>query len=165
VLGIVVLDAPHVGGIVRARMHPGEHDGLIAAEARRRVDRVRVHAPILQVRSRPDDKEGVGLLHRIQPGEVEKAAVHHVEAARFERDLVEDIDLVELAIGDVDERRNVAAQIEQRIQLHRPLGRTKARSGKQRQRHVDRRDVERIGRVRQLDAEWLARVESACRGD
>ena len=66
-----------------------------------------------------------------------------------------------LAVRDVNELRNVAAQIEQRMQFHRRLGFAKACPGKQRQRQVDCRGIERIGRIVQLHTKAVPGVELA----
>ena len=109
-------------------------------------------------------------MQRIEPGEIREATIHHVETARLERDLVEDIDLVQLAVRDVNESRDVATShgdflrphVEQRMKFDRRLGLAKARPREERQGQVDGRGVERIGRVVQRDAETLARVKLAC---
>ena len=83
----------------------------------------------------------------MEPGEVDIAPVHDVKAASFEGDPVENADVVELAVGNVDEGRNVAPQAEQRMELDRAFVFTEARPRKQRQAQVDGGRVERISRV------------------
>ena len=75
------------------------------------------------------------------------ASIHDVEAAGLEGDLVENVYVVEFAVGDMDEGRNVAPQIEQRVEFDRPLVFAKARPGKKRQAHIDGSRVERIDRT------------------
>lgn len=53
----------------------------------------------------------------VEPGEVEVAAVHHVERARLGYDLIERVDIVTATRGDAHERGNGAAQVEQGMQL------------------------------------------------
>ena len=74
-------------------------------------------------------KKATGLVKAIQAREVEIAAVHHVERARLGDQEVEDVDIVQFAVGNVDETGNIAAKIEQRVQLDRPLGGAKRAHG------------------------------------
>jgi len=41
----------------------------------------------------------------MEPGEVDITSIHDVKAASFEGDPVENVDIVELAIGNMDEGR------------------------------------------------------------
>src|SRR5205085_9476680 len=53
-------------------------------------------------------------------------------------------DIVKLAVADVDERRDHAAQVQQGVHLHRSLGRAKRRPVEQAQTKIDRGGVQRI---------------------
>ncbi len=44
----------------------------------------------------------------IEPGKVPVRAVQDVEAPGFDRDLIEKVDLVNLSLGDENDRRDVA---------------------------------------------------------
>jgi hypothetical protein len=54
-------------------------------------------------------------MHCIQPREVQIAPVHDVETARLDKKNVEHVDIVQLAIADVNEGWNRAAQVQQRM--------------------------------------------------
>jgi hypothetical protein len=82
-------------------------------------------------------------MQHVKALEIEIAPVHHVEGTRLRDENIEHIDIVQLAIGDVDECRDGTAQIEQCVQFHRGLGRAKWRPGKYRQAQVDGSGVER----------------------
>jgi hypothetical protein len=69
------------------------------------------------------------------------------------------VNVVLLAVRDVDEARDVAAQIEQGVHLHRRLGGAKVRPWKQRQAQVDGGRVQRIDRVGQLQAQAFVGIE------
>ena len=58
----------------------------------------------------------------IEALEIEEATIHDVESAGLRQQLVKDIDLVHLSVTDVNEHGDVAAQIEQRMQLDGCLG-------------------------------------------
>lgn len=57
--------------------------------------------------------------YRPQAFEVQIAPIHHIEGPRFGNQLIQHVDLVEFAIADEDERRNVAAQIQECVQFDR----------------------------------------------
>jgi hypothetical protein len=61
-------------------------------------------------------------MQREKPLVVDVSAIHDVDASRLDRQYVEHAYVVHLAVRDVDEGRNRAAQIEQRVQLDGGLG-------------------------------------------
>jgi integrase len=61
------------------------------------------------------------------------SAVHDADGAGLGRQQIERVHIVQLAIRDVDEARDIAAQVEQGGHLHRRFGRAEMRPGKHRQ--------------------------------
>ena len=61
-------------------------------------------------------------MQAVEAGEVEIGAIHDVESPGFGQEQVYDVDIMSLAVGDVDEGGDMAAQVEQGMQLHRRLG-------------------------------------------
>ena len=139
-------------GIVLGRVEAIERDGLIADHAGVAVGRGRVHAPCIHAALGAGDEEGAGLMQRVQPGEVHIAPIHHVEGAGLDRQDVQHVDVVQLAVADVDEGGDRAAQVQQRVQLDGRLGRAKRRPVEQAQAQVDGGGVQRIDGVVELDA-------------
>ena len=92
------------------------------------------------------------LMQSVQALEVDVAAVHDVESAGFRNHLIEDVDVVELAIADKDETGDITAQIEKRVHLYRGLGGSKRCPREQRERQKDRSRIQSIPRVGQIDA-------------
>jgi hypothetical protein len=78
------------------------------------------------------------------------------------------VNVVQLAIRHVDEARDVAAQVQQRVHLdRRPLlspgagfGRAEMRPRKDRQTKIDGRRVERIDRIGEVETQSLVDVQS-----
>ena len=95
----------------------------------------------------------------VEPLEVQIPAVHHVNRAGFGNEQVEDIDVVQLPVGDVDEARDRATQIEQRMHLYGGLGRAEKRPRKNRQAQIDRGRSERIDRFGEFHSKALDRVQ------
>src|SRR5208282_21428 len=119
------------------RVEAGKKDGLIADQTGAAVDRVRVTPLDLEIRLAAGHEEAARLVEAVQPLEVEKAPIHDVERAGLGQQLIEDVDLVHLAVADMDEGRDVAAQVEQRVQLDRLLVRAKRRPREYRQAQID----------------------------
>jgi hypothetical protein len=159
---VVVLDhhPTQRRGIVLARIEHAQHAGLIAQNIRvGPIHRVRVAPLELGVALGAGHEECLGLVNDIQPGEVQIAPVQQVKRARLEGQLVQRIDLVGLAVGDVNEAGDVAAQIEQGVQLDGSLGRAKRRPGEHRQAQVDGGGIERVDRRIQIECEGLAGIQ------
>ena len=138
-----------------------QYDRLIATQTRALVDRMRVEAPILQIGFGASDEKSLGLMQPVEPGEIDIPPIHHIEAARLEDHQVEDIHVVQLAIRDVDERRDVASQVEQGMQLDRRLFLAEARPRKQRLTQIDGSGVESVGGLLQIYPEPVLGIELA----
>lgn len=91
--------------------------------------------------------------------EVQIATIHDVDRSGFWNQDVEHVDVVQLAIRDVDEAGNAAAQIEPRVHLDRRLGRAKECPLKYRQAQVDGRRVQGVGGILQFEPQAFAKVE------
>ena len=91
--------------------------------------------------------------------EIGEAPIHDVETAGFGDQEIEHIDLVHLAIADVDERWNVAAQVEECVHLDGSLGGTKTRPRKDAQAQVDGGRVECVGCLLQFSRKAVAGVK------
>jgi hypothetical protein len=76
--------------------------------------------------------------------EVEIAAIHDIEGAGFGKELIQNIDVVHLAVTDENERGNIAAQIKQRMELHGGLGGSKRRPREHREAEIDGGGIQRI---------------------
>lgn len=101
----------------------------------------------------------------MQSGEVEITAIHDVERPSFGNNLVENVHIVQLAIADVDEAGNVAAQVEQCMQLDRGFVRTEWSPWKYRQAQIDRGGVQRVDRFGEIDTKRLVHVKRASNPD
>ena len=148
------------GRVVLARIERAQNTCLVAQHLR--------FGPILRVRVTPLElgvalgarhEERFGLVNRIQPGEVQISPVQQVKRARLDGQLVQGIDLVGLAVGDVNETGNVAPQVQQRMQFDGGFGGAKRSPGKHRQTQVDGGGVERVDRRIQIEGEGLAGIQ------
>src|ERR1019366_8894076 len=99
--------------VVLCRVEAVEHDALIADDSTGAVGGMRIHAPRIHVLLGACDEESSSLMHGVQPHEVQIAAVHDLEISRLDKKNVQHVDIVQLAVADVNERWNRAAQVQQ----------------------------------------------------
>ena len=99
----------------------------------------------------------------MQAGEVEIPAVHDVDRAGLDDQIVEEGHIRAFSLGNVHNRGNHAAQIQLRVQLHGGVTTTIARPREDGQTEIDDRGIERVDRVRQVDRQRLVDIEGARR--
>src|SRR6516225_9871722 len=100
-----------------ARIVAGQDDGLIADQTGGAMDRTGIAPLCFKVGLGAGDEEGAAVFEPRQPLEIDVTAVHDIEGAGFQQQLVENIDVMHLAVADEDEGGDIAAQIEQRMEL------------------------------------------------
>src|SRR3989338_3267934 len=149
-LGIAIADATQPRRIGLLGIEHEQFYFLVAEQSHAAIDRPRVHALESEIGFGASDEEAGGLIEAVEPLEVEVAAIHHVESAKLGKEHVEHVDVVQFAVGDVDETGDRPAQVEQRVQLHRRFGRAKLGPRKQRQAQVYGGGVQGINRLGQI---------------
>ena len=136
-LGVLEADAPQKFGVILTGVEAVQGDGLVANDAGRAIRRRRIDAMSIDVRLGTRDEEGPGLVQHIKAGKVDVATIHDVDGSGFRQEHIEGMNVVQLAIRDVDKTRNVAPQVEQRVHLHRRLGGAEVHPRKDRQAQSD----------------------------
>src|SRR5665213_3502583 len=99
-LGVLEPDTSQRRGEAFLRVEAGERDGLVADEAGASVDRMRVPALGLEVGLGADDEEAAGLVKAGEPIEVDVSTIHDVDGTRLGHQLIENIDVVKLAVAE-----------------------------------------------------------------
>src|SRR5712664_8513 len=158
--GIVKADAAQRGLEALVRIEAREDDTLVADQAGLAIDRMRVPALDLKIRFTASHEEAARLVETIKAFKVEEATIHDVEGTGLGHQLVEDVDLMHLAITDVEEGGNVAAQIQQRVQLDGRFGQAERRPRKYRQTEIDGCGVERVDCLPQFDTEGFPHIQT-----
>src|ERR1035441_4601180 len=157
--GVVVANAPQGLGIGLGRIKAFQANGLIATQTRRLVDGKRAEAMKSKILAGAGDEVSPRLVERIEAGKIQVAAVHQVNATGFEKQFVENVNLVDFRGFDRNEGRNVALQIEQCMHLDSGILGAIARPGKQRQAQIDGSRVERVDGLLQLHPEVFVGVQ------
>src|ERR1700730_5694919 len=158
-LGIVELDSAQLSFVTLVRVEARKHHGLIANQTSGPIDRVRVATLDFQVRFGAGDEEAARLVESGQALEVDIGPIHYVEGTGLRRELVQNLDIVKLAIADEDERGNVATQIEQGVHFHRRLGRSKRCPGKRREAQIYGGRIECVDGLLQVQSERLLGIK------
>ena len=158
-------DAPQLLGIVLRDVETIEHDALIADDAGTSIDLHRVHPVRVHSSFGASYEERTRLMQREQATEIQIAPIHHVESPCLEGQGIQHVDFVGLAIRDVDESRNIAAQIQQSMQSDRRLAGAKRCPWKQRQAQVYSRRIQCVDRIGQIDTEAVVAIQFACMPD
>ena len=158
-------DATQRGVEVLARVEAGEHNGLIANQSRASIDRMGIPTLGFEVGFGAGDKEALRLVQPIKPFEVEVSPVHDVESARLGQQQVQNVDVVQFAIADVEKRRDVAPQVQQRVQLDGRLGRAKRSPSKYRQAKIDGAGIQSVDRVLEVDAKRFPGIKTTGGGN
>jgi len=149
--GILVSHPAQMLRIVFGRLDAIERHRLITHHASALIHLVGVHASCVEVGLGACHKKGTCLMHREQPGKVQIAAIHDVESPSLKWQDIEHIDITHLAIADVNEARDAAAQVQQRMQLDGRLGRAKRCPTKQTQAQVNRAGIQRVHLASDVD--------------
>ena len=146
--------------VIFARIEHREHSGLVAQDVGvGSIDRVRVAPLELGIALGSGEEEGLRLMDGEQPAEVQISTIEQVIRPGLDDQLVQNVDLVGLAIGDVDEARDCTAKVEQGMQLDSGFGRTKRCPRIDRQAQVDGGGIERIDRCVQIHRQGLVGVQ------
>ena len=136
-------DASQQFGIASARQSTSEPDVVIADQSDGLANWDRPNQIRLHIVFGTRDKECPGRVQFVESGEVDVGLVHDVKRASLDVALlaeqVEYLDVVHLAVADVNKTGNGTLQIHQRMEFDRSLGGPKRRPIEQAQTQVYRR--------------------------
>ena len=142
------------------RIEAVKGDGLVADQSRVAIHRRRIQAPCIEVLLGAGDEEASHLIERIEPLEVQVTPIHDVEGTGLDKQQVQHIDVVHLAVGDVDEGGDRSPEIEQLCNFTAALWSETAPTGTS--TGTDRWScIEGIHGISQFYAEVLVDVERA----
>ncbi len=132
---------------------------LVAAKSRPHVHRLGALPGILQVVLGPCEKECTSLSDQMEAGEIHVAAIHDVERAGLENQLVEPKHVVLSGSSNEDTGGNRTPQIDLSVHLDSGLGLSEVCPRKKGERKIHSRRVQGINRVVDLQPQVFARVQ------
>jgi hypothetical protein len=107
----------------------------------------------------PDDKESCCLLYYMQTCKIEIATIEDIDGARFDSNLIEDVDLVDLSVGNDDYGGNTAPQIQKGMKLDSALALSKDGPGEKRQTQIDGSGIQGVYCLFQFYPKVLADIK------
>ena len=148
-------------GVVHCGFFDGQGDTLIADYACGPIDWLGTNAAGAGIGFGASDKVSSALMQGVETLEIQVTSIHDVERTGLERNHVHDIDIVNRAIGNMDERWDISAQIQQSMHFYSGLGSAKGGPRKQGQTQVYGRGVQGIDGILQVDREIVLAVKFA----
>ena len=164
-LGIAVDHATQGIGVEFRCLGTAEDDRLIAARSGRLVHAPGRSSAEVEVALGTGHEECQAQLQAMKSTEIEIRSVHHIEGTGFDRQDVEDGDVVGLAVGYPHETRDISTQVDERVKFDSGLVASELSPGEQRQAEIDGRGIQRVCGMLQLNAEVVGLVQSPRPGD
>ena len=160
-VGVEIANAPKLVGISLVGIESFQNNDLVGLNPGGFVDGPRVQAPEPEVALGSDHVEGRCLVDGIKAIEVQISSVDDIESSRFEDQLIEDLDIVNLAVGNNDEGWNASSEVQQRMQFHGAFVSSELGPGEKREAEIDGGGIQSIGGLIQFDPEGIVGVEVA----
>jgi hypothetical protein len=158
-VGVVITDPAQRRRIILGGARALQQNSLIAAKAGGPVHTPRLDSCIVEIGFGTDDEESHLVCETEESSEVDVAAIHDIEGARLDEQIVEKMNIVHETACNAYKAGNGAFQVHQRVHLDGAFVSAELRPRKQCQTQVDGRRVERISRVIEFDAEAVVDIE------
>ena len=99
-------------------------------------------------------------MENIEARKIEIATIHHIDGAGFGNEVVQDVEVVNIALGNLDKAGNVAAQIQQGVDFDCSLALAKPGPRKQGKTKIDGRGIQCVNGLFQFDCELVASIQN-----
>src|SRR5215813_7728143 len=113
----------------------------------------------IQTLSGTSNKESTGLMDPIQSSKMQISTVEQISGAGFPDQFIHDAGIVDAAAGDDHHSGNIAAQVEQRMELHCGFAASELSPRKKRQTQIDDGGVHRIDGLLQFQTKGFIRIQ------
>ena len=157
--GIAIANTAHRHWIIALGINAGEHHGLVETQAGGFVHGTGITACAAKVLFGAGDEVSAALMNPMPAGEVEVAAIYDVERSGVPDELVEDVDIMDTASRDNDDRGEIALEGQQGVEFDGGLMLPKGGPRKQREAEVNGGGVQRIGCGLEFKTERLIGVK------
>ena len=147
--------------IVLPRFWQGQAPGVIAANSGLIGPCSRGVASKAEILLGPNHKVGASLMNDMQTSKVEITPVHDVKGTGLDDEGIQQVDVVALSLGDLDDGGDRTPQVQQGVQFDGALALAKVGPGKQAQAQVDGGRVEGIDCLPQLQTELLVGIQAS----
>ena len=137
-----------------------QDNDLIALDPGGLVDGPRVEASEPEVAFGPGDEEGRCLMDGMNTIEIQISTIDNVKGSWLEGQLIEDVDVVNLAVGDNDEGWNTSPEVQKGMQFHSAFVGSELGPWEKGETQIDGGGVQSIGGLIQFDSEGIVGVEA-----
>ena len=137
-----------------------QDNDLIALDPGEFVDGPRVEASEPEVAFGSGDEEGRCLMDGIKTIEIQISTIDNVNGSWLEGQLIEDVDVVNLAVGDNDEGWNTSPEVQKGMQFHSGFVGSELGPWEKGETQIDSGGVQSIGGLIQFDSEGIVGVEA-----
>lgn len=134
---------------------------LIASQSGRLVHWTGLENVEARVLFAPDDEVGTGLFNPKEAFEIEVSPVEHIDAASFEKDLVEEVHVMDRPLGNTHEYGDGTGQVDLRVQLDGGLGCSESGPREHGEAKVDGGGIDGVDQLIEVQSVGVARVQSA----
>lgn len=141
-LGIDQTNPTHRPRISSLGFGAGQPDDLIALQTAGRINRRGGFAIILQILFGPNYKPSTLAVQVVQTLKIQVSTIHNIDAAGQDRDHVQDLYIVGLAVGNMDKCGDGALQVHKSVQLNSGFTGTKLSPREQGKTQVDGRGIQ-----------------------
>ena len=159
-VGVEIANASEFVGIGFSGVKAFQDNNLVGLDPSGFVGRSRIKAPEPEVSFGPGDKESQCLMNRIKAIEIQIPTVDNIEGSWFEGQLIQDLDVVNFAMSDDNERGNTSSEVQEGVQFHRGFVGSEFGPRKEGKTEIDSRGVQGVGRLIQFDTEGIVGVEA-----
>ena len=149
-LGIPIRDTTHRNRIQMAALGPAKADELVAAQPTSSIHGGGLDSAEVHVDLGSGDKEGQALIDGEQSIEVQISSIHDIVGSWLDGNMVQALEVVHLAVRDMDKRRDLTTDIEKGVELYRCLCPPESGPREQIQAKVDSCRVEGVDRLREI---------------
>ena len=164
-LDIFEANTPQILGVMTMTVITVQRNALVANNAGGPVDGRPIDAPCIEIRFGTGYKETASSMQCIEAGEVQVCPIHDVECSRFWNKEIENIDVVPLAVGDVDKAWYGTSEIQQCMDLDSCLCIAERCPREHRKAKIDCCGVQRVNSIGKIESEILANIKRSRLGD
>jgi len=137
-----------------------QDNDLIALDPGGFVDGPRVEASEPEVAFGSGNEEGRCLMDGIKAIEIQISTIDNVKGSWLEAQLIEDVDVVNLAVGNNDEGGNTSPEVQKGMQFHSAFVGSELGPREKGETQIDGGGVQSIGGLIQFDSEGIVGVEA-----
>jgi len=104
-------------------------------------------------------------LEPVEAGEIDVTAIHDVEGARLDGQMIERLDIVHFPVGNMDETGNVATQVDQRVEFDGRFSAAELGPREETQTKIDGCGIEGVNGLFQVDSHRIFDIQFSSVGN